>query len=152
MNKIFNVLFTGMLALGIMTANAESQIFKKKKKKNNISTEQTDSVKKDSAANYKKLLKGAKTTEGMFKIHQVKDKYYFEIPKKLMTRDFMISSRVSSTSNNKDVAAGQMPRNPVVVTFSADNKKVYMHRKMLRNLCDTTSNMYKAFQIGRAHV
>ena len=42
MNKIFNVLFTGMLALGIMTANAESQIFKKKKKKNNISTEQTD--------------------------------------------------------------------------------------------------------------
>lgn len=26
MNKIFNVLFTGMLALGIMTANAESQI------------------------------------------------------------------------------------------------------------------------------
>ena len=94
MNKIFNVLFTGMLALGIMTANAESQIFKKKKKKNNISTEQTDSVKKDSAANYKKLLKGAKTTEGMFKIHQVKDKYYFEIPKKLMTRDFMISSRV----------------------------------------------------------
>ena len=146
MNKIFNVLFTGMLALGIMTANAESQIFKKKKKKNNISTEQTDSIKKDSAANYKKLLKGAKTTEGMFKIHQVKDKYYFEIPKKLMTRDFMISSRVSSTSNNKDVAAGQMPRNPVVVTFSADNKKVYMHRKMLRNLCDTTSNMYKAFQ------
>ena len=47
MNKIFNALFTGMLALGIMTANAESQIFKKKKKKNNISTEQTDSVKKD---------------------------------------------------------------------------------------------------------
>lgn len=146
MNKFFNVLFTGMLTLGIMTANAESQIFKKKKKKKDATTEQTDSVKKDSASDYKKLLKGAKTTEGMFKIHQVKDKYYFEIPKKLMTRDFMISSRVSSTSNNKDVAAGQMPRNPVVVTFSADDKKVYMHKKMLRNLCDTTSNMYAAFQ------
>ena len=82
----------------------------------------------------------------MFKIHIVKDKYYFEIPKDLMKRDFMISSRVSSTSNNKDVAAGQMPHNPVLVTFSADDKKVYMHRKMVRNLCDTTSNMYEAFQ------
>lgn len=145
MNKIFNVLFSGMLILGVMTANAEPQIFKKKKKKR-AETEQADSIKKDNVSDYKKLLKGAKTIEGMFKIHQVKDKYYFEIPKKLMARDFMISSRVSRTSNNKDVAAGQMPRNPVVVTFSADGKKVYMHKKMLRNLCDTTSNMYAAFQ------
>ena len=44
MNKIFNVLFTGMLALGIMTANAESQIFKKKKKKNS-KTEAVDKAK-----------------------------------------------------------------------------------------------------------
>lgn len=58
----------------------------------------------------------------------------------------MIASRVSSTSNNKDIAAGQMPRNPVLVTFSADKKKIYMHKKMVRNLCDTTSNMYAAFQ------
>lgn len=145
MNKFFNVLFSGMLILGVMTANAEPQIFKKKKKKR-AETEQADSIKKDNVSDYKKLLKGAKTIEGMFKIHQVKDKYYFEIPKKLMARDFMISSRVSRTSNNKDVAAGQMPRNPVVVTFSADDKKVYMHKKMLRNLCDTTSNMYAAFQ------
>ena len=63
-----------------------------------------------------------------------------------MGRDFMIASRVSSTSNNKDIAAGQMPRNPVLVTFSADKKKIYMHKKMVRNLCDTTSNMYAAFQ------
>ncbi len=67
-------------------------------------------------------------------------------PKDLMGRDFMIASRVSSTSNNKDIAAGQMPRNPVLVTFSADKKKIYMHKKMVRNLCDTTSNMYAAFQ------
>ncbi len=50
---------------------------------------------------YKKLLKGAKTIDGMFKVHIVKDKYYFEIPKDLMGRDFMIASRVSSTSNIK---------------------------------------------------
>ena len=148
MNKIFTLLLVGALTAGAVTANAESQIFKKKKKKAKAETEQPaakDSI-KSSMTEYKKLLKGAKTIDGMFKVHIVKDKYYFEIPKDLMGRDFMIASRVSSTSNNKDIAAGQMPRNPVLVTFSADKKKIYMHKKMVRNLCDTTSNMYAAFQ------
>ena len=124
MNKIFTLLLVGALTAGAVTANAESQIFKKKKKKAKAETEQSaakDST-KSSMTEYKKLLKGAKTIDGMFKIHIVKDKYYFEIPKDLMGRDFMIASRVSSTSNNKDIAAGQMPRNPVLVTFSADRK------------------------------
>ena len=125
MNKIFTLLLVGALTAGAVTANAESQIFKKKKKKAKAETEQSaakDST-KSSMTEYKKLLKGAKTIDGMFKIHIVKDKYYFEIPKDLMGRDFMIASRVSSTSNNKDIAAGQMPRNPVLVTFSADKRK-----------------------------
>ena len=81
------------LILNITNKGIESYAGKKKKKKNNISTEQTDSVKKDSAANYKKLLKGAKTTEGMFKIHQVKDKYYLKFLKADDTRfyDFIQS-------------------------------------------------------------
>lgn len=148
MNKICTLLLAVAFTAGAVTANAESQIFKKKKKKGKADTEQTaakDST-KSSVTEYKKLLKGAKTIDGMFKIHIVKDKYYFEVPKNLLGRDFMISSRVSSTSNNKDIAAGQMPHNPVLVTFSADAKKVYMHKKMVRNLCDTTSNMYASFQ------
>lgn len=148
MNKIISLLLVGVFTAGVATANAESQIFKKKKKKGKAATEQTAAkdTTKSSIKEYKKLLKDAKTIDGMFKIHIVKDKYYFEIPKDLMGRDFMISSRVSSTSNNKDVAAGQMPHNPVLVTFTADDKKLYMHRKFVRNLCDTTSNMYAAFQ------
>ena len=147
MRKRFNLLLVGVLMAGVTTANAESLILKKKKKKE-VATEQVvakDSV-KSGMTEYKKLLKGAVTTEGMFKIHNVKDKYYFEIPKNLLNRDFLISSRVSSTSNNKDIAAGQMPHQPVMVTFSADTKNLYMHKKMVRNLCDTTSNMYEAFR------
>lgn len=143
MNNVFNLLCVGAFSFGLLAANAEAPRLRKKKKD---ATEQADTVKKEKVSDYKKLLKDAKTTEGMFKIHQVKDKYYFEIPKNLLKRDFMISSRVSSTSNNKDVAAGQMPKNPVVVTFSTDEKKLFMHKRMLRNLCDTTSVMYKAFQ------
>ena len=98
MNNVFNLLCVGAFSFGLLAANAEAPRLRKKKKD---ATEQADTVKKEKVSDYKKLLKDAKTTEGMFKIHQVKDKYYFEIPKNLLKRDFMISSRVSSTSNNK---------------------------------------------------
>ena len=40
MNKIFTLLLVGALTAGAVTANAESQIFKKKKKKAKAETEQ----------------------------------------------------------------------------------------------------------------
>ena len=67
MNKIFTLLLVGALTAGAVTANAESQIFKKKKKKAKAETEQPaakDST-KSSMTEYKKLLKGAKTIDGM---------------------------------------------------------------------------------------
>ena len=39
MNKIFTLLLVGALTAGAVTANAESQIFKKKKKKAKAETE-----------------------------------------------------------------------------------------------------------------
>ena len=59
MNKIFTLLLVGALTAGAVTANAESQIFKKKKKKAKAETEQPaakDST-KSSMTEYKKLLK-----------------------------------------------------------------------------------------------
>ena len=57
MNKIFTLLLVGALTAGAVTANAESQIFKKKKKKAKAETEQSaakDST-KSSMTEYKKL-------------------------------------------------------------------------------------------------
>lgn len=55
MNKIFTLLLVGALTAGAVTANAESQIFKKKKKKAKAETEQPaakDSI-KSSMTEYK---------------------------------------------------------------------------------------------------
>ena len=51
MNKIFTLLLVGALTAGAVTANAESQIFKKKKKKAKAETEQPAA--KDSTKNTK---------------------------------------------------------------------------------------------------
>lgn len=142
-SQVFGIISAFILIVGTGNAEASGRIFRFKKK--HRETTVTAASKKDSSG-YVSFLKKAKTTEGLFKIHKVKDKYYFEIPLSLLKRDFMISSRVSTTSNNKDIAAGQMPRDPVLVTFSTDKKKLYMHKKMVRNVVDTTSELKTAFE------
>ena len=40
----------------------------------------------------------AKTDEGLFKVHKVDDKYYFEIPDSLLSRDILVVNRISKAA------------------------------------------------------
>jgi len=44
------------------------------------SKDKKDSTQKSPVESYHTLLKKAKTTDGLFKVHQVETDYYFEIP------------------------------------------------------------------------
>lgn len=147
MRKLLSVALVVFVIGATGSAGARTGIFDAKKKKaaKEQTVEKSDSTQHKGKEAYEKLLKDATTYKGMFNVHVVKDKYYFEIPKEILNRDYLLASRVSSISNNKDIAAGQMPRNPIHITFSADKKNVYMHKKRTTIECDTTSNMYMAF-------
>ena len=102
--------------------------------------------KEEEEKGYAKLLEGFTTQQGIFKVHVKEDKVYFEIPDSLFGRDMLLASRISEISDNKDFAAGQMPRNPMLIRFSKDSKKVFMHLVNTDNLCDENSAIYKSFQ------
>ena len=75
-----------------------------KKKDTSEKVESRDSTSKTSSESaYEKFMKEATVKKGMFNVIKKKDKIYLEIPKKLMNRDYLISSRVSSTSRASDV-------------------------------------------------
>ncbi|HET9824390.1 MAG TPA: DUF5118 domain-containing protein, partial [Chitinophagaceae bacterium] len=40
----------------------------------------------------------AKTDDGLFKVHKVDDKYYFEIPDSLLNRDILVVNRISKAA------------------------------------------------------
>ena len=42
----------------------------------------------------------AKTDDGLFAVHKLDDKYYFEIPDKLLGRDIMVVNRITKSSIN----------------------------------------------------
>ncbi|GAB3813553.1 hypothetical protein GCM10028895_05700 [Pontibacter rugosus] len=42
----------------------------------------------------------AVTDDGLFKVHRIDDKYYYEIPDSLLNRDMLMVSRIAKTASN----------------------------------------------------
>jgi hypothetical protein len=76
-----------------------------------------DTTKKNTLKDYKTLLKKAKTTNGIFKVHQVETDYYFEVPFNLMDKDFLLVNKISSVPlaiNEAGVNKGMNYENKVI--------------------------------------
>lgn len=132
------ILYFAILLLAVcLSANAND--FKKKSKKKGASSAITDALKKEKTdeKSYDKVItKEARTKKGLITLHMVKSTLYMEIPVKLMGKPMLFAGRVAETSDNKDVIAGQMPQDPMLVEWSRDNEKVYLHNDISRAVCD----------------
>lgn len=88
----------------------------------------------------------ASSSKGIIDIHLVKNTLYLEIPIKLMGKPMLFASKVSQTSNNRDVIAGQMPIDPFMIEWSYDSERVYIHENTTNNLCDPNESIFYGFQ------
>lgn len=100
----------------------EAQIFKKKKEK----TEQTESKPKKGAVQpYNKVItKEAKTDKGLFDVHVVEDKHFYEIPDSLFNREMLMVSRISKTATGIGFGGGKI--NTQVLRWEKKPKKVLL--------------------------
>ena len=127
MKLLISLLCMLMLSLtSYTTVNAQLLDALKKSVKKEKTSKTDKKTKENKKKDYNEFLKGTKCDEGVFKIHTKNDDLYFEIPNELFGRDFLLASRISAISNNKDLCAGQMPRQPLVVRFEKDGEKVNM--------------------------
>src|SRR5690606_14332142 len=95
-------------ALGVMGTllSAQDSFAQKKKKKGQEQSVPTAPAKPQSngPANgpkpYKDVITAkAKTKEGLFKVHQIDEKYYYEIPDSLFGRDMLMVVRIAKTAD-----------------------------------------------------
>ncbi|WP_396636916.1 zinc-dependent metalloprotease [Maribacter sp. R77961] len=116
--KLLFVLLTLVFTLSYQTA--EAQIFKKKKKK----TEKTDDKpSKDKIKPYNKVItKDAQTDKGLFDVHVVEDKHYYEIPDSLFNKEMLMVSRISKTASRIGFGGGKI--NTQVLRWEKKDKKV----------------------------
>ncbi|UOY05083.1 zinc-dependent metalloprotease [Muricauda sp. SCSIO 64092] len=102
---------------------SEAQLFKKKKKK--TETKAPEKPKKGAIKPYEKVItKDAKTDDGLFKVHQVEDKHYYEIPDSLFQREMLMVSRISKTATGIGFGGGKI--NTQVLRWEKKPKKVLL--------------------------
>lgn len=95
---LFALLIGGLL--NPLNASAQSKK-NKKNAKNKVEAPVPEKKKEEAIKPYDKVItKEAVTDEGLFKIHKIKDKYYFEIQDSLLNKDMLLVSRMSKLPSN----------------------------------------------------
>lgn len=84
------------------------------------------------------------TKNGLFKVHNIDSKYYFEIPDDLLSREFLFSTRLSKVPTGSPRFPGDL-MNAVLVTFEkAPGDKLYVRAVTSVDQADEKSELAKA--------
>ena len=61
------------------------------------------------------ITKEAKTSKGLFTVHQIKERYYYEIPKNELGKDLLWNSQIAKTTAGAGYGGGaaHQPRDPL---------------------------------------
>lgn len=87
------------------------------------------------------------TRKGMFTVHKVDDKYYFELPTNLLGRDILVVNRVAKSSIESPKAfygyAGDQIASNVIRFEKGPNNKIFLQKISYKvNPSDSTKPMY----------
>lgn len=120
---------TLVLALLITAFSSEAQNKSSKKKKGTPppieSTADKPAAKKDDPQPYSKVITAqAKSDEGLFKVHKVESKFYYEIPDSLLNREMLMVTRVAKTATG--VGYGGDQANVDVLRWQKVNGRVLL--------------------------
>ena len=141
MKKLTWALLTALLLAGASPANCYA---KRKSKKENRKEQVKDTTVQESK--YDKLIKGAKTQKGMFTLHLTTDnKLLVEVPDSLMSRTFLLSSRLATTTYPKLFVAGEMTTDPFMIRFSKNEQSLFMHLVQHANIIDPKDPIAASF-------
>jgi hypothetical protein len=103
---------------------AEAQLFKKKSKKTEQKAGKPSGDKNGIKPYSKVITKEAETDAGLFDVHTVEDKKYYEIPDSLFGREMLMVSRIAKTASGIGFGGGKI--NTQVLRWEKKPKKVLL--------------------------
>jgi hypothetical protein len=68
----------------------------------------------------------AVTSNGLFSVHKVDDKYYFEIPDSLLNREFLFTTRLVKVPTGSPMFGGELVNSIIVAFEKAAEDKLYL--------------------------
>jgi hypothetical protein len=86
----------------------------------------------------------AKTTKGLFTVHKIDDKYFFELSENLFNKEIMAITRYSKVAGGGGVYGGELANQQVVKFEKGPDNKVFMRVVTLISVADSSQPIYKA--------
>ena len=85
------------------------------------------------------------TDDGLFKVHKIDDKYYFEIADSLMEREILVVSRISGTIANFNFGgAGMKARGQQVFRWQKHEKKLLLRSVSFNSVASEDKPIYES--------
>ena len=116
--------------MGVMLYSTDSFAQKKKKKdaKKETTAPATPAKPKGNDSDpkpYKEVITAkAKTKDGLFKVHQIEDKYYYEIPDSLLGRDMLMVTTIAKTADG--LGYGGERTNTLMLRWEKNNNDIHL--------------------------
>ena len=151
MNKKTSLLaIAGMCFLCALSSDA---LYAQKKSKKNapasgVSAQTPPAVKKEGIKPFSEIITAkARTTQGLFKTYKVDDKWFFEIPDTLLSREMLVVTRLNKVPTNVSVGNQQYggeELNEQVLQWERRGKQVLVRVPSYSVRADSTSDMYQS--------
>lgn len=88
------------------------------------------------------ITKDAVTDEGLFDVHKVEDKYYYEIPNGHLDKEMLLVTRVAKSADN--LAYGGEKLNTQIIRWEKRDKKILLRHVSYENVASDTMPIYEA--------
>ncbi len=94
---------------------------------------------------YKEVItEKAVSKKGLFTVHKVEDKFYFEIPDSLMNYEIMAVTRYSKVPGGAGIYGGEIANRQTLKFEKGPNNTVFIRTITLISSADSTQEIYKA--------
>lgn len=127
------LLSIGLVAVMLLALDNQAEAQRKRRNKKDSKTEQPaqkptpqkPAAKKGGLQPYDKVITSdAESDEGLFSVHEIDGKYFFEIPDSLMGRDMLMVTRIAKTASGIGFGGGKT--NTQVLRWDKIDKKIHL--------------------------
>ena len=106
-------------------------------------TEKPDEEPDDGFKKYSEVITDeAETDSGLFAVHRLDEKLFYEIPDSMLDREMLMVTRLSATANNLNY--GGMKTNTQVLRWQQQDKKILLRVVSYENVADEDKPIYQA--------
>ena len=138
-----------LIALAMVLVFGNTEIRAQKKKKKGKTEEPTPPPKKKNGSKIKAydevITDKAISDDGLFGVHKVDDKYYFEIPDSLLEREILVVSRIAGTIENFNFGgAGMKARGQQIWRWQKKDNKILIRSVQYNSVASNEKPIYES--------